>query len=496
MTAIEPTDGGTFSTYSTFEETKEDTSTCVSQEVPQSDGGGTARIQTEEALIKATSPNLRNIAVQEAVNRAVSILESADYDWYKQEGYLKLIERLAPTHLEFAEELIPLLNDQEKICIAYLTLAKYQNPENGRESLIKAAKAFTSHYSAEAIFKAIDSLFPSGNPMLELFYRQAHAHLKQNIYRPFSFELLLGQLEVRMGYAYVNETVAKLHALEQKFRYQHQWEPKHILILLNLEAQVNSPHVHETLTIARQVAQNQDRGFLEKLLIIEERAPALQKDFEADLTKAMENEVLQEDNYLNLGKAFLPHRIDLAESFLAKMDVDCDTLQLWLEITQLVIEKGTTTREDALSLFTSLVNSQGDLDAEDYGNLFLKAAPIFGPDSVNFLIDRAVQDYLPNGMDFLEDEVKAQGQQFRHYFGKALGLDFDPPPSMDTLPSPFESIRRYHACDLLLPMTQYNHPHSKQLLEKFKEWMEADRLWGDDYNTYALAEVNLALYRS
>ncbi len=458
------------------------------------DGKGLIRLKEEEDLKRVLSPNIRLtksfISIDKKMERLETLIENHLSPYRKDQAYLACVKKVAPLHPTLAETLLDKIEDTSVKLKGYLYLAKYGLNDTGEQVLKKAVSLFSYYtYSSNKMFSIIDSLFSNSDPLIQSFYWELHSKIAKERFNWMPPDFLLLNLEIRMNHPNKDETLLNLHKdIIKKHSDTTSLYPSYELIkLLDYEGKMESPLAFETLSYLRTFIDsgNMRSWNLRDFLITEAKYPFLSTEFKKDLKTIMKDgqEVIGSDYNLkslaarieddydlkSLVTGIAPYHVDIAEKLLEKINDEDEHLMAWLEIVREKQKLGKLDKEEAFNTFNQKLLVVKGLDADDFVDLFLKSAKVFGVDKTAFLIDRAVKSARPSIEEALELELRDAKAELSHTFKKGLGLESSLPKNKEEKVSKFSHISLRDLNSILRGLKICPPPMREEAIEKFYE---------------------------
>ena len=99
---------------------------------------GIMRLAQEEQLQVSTNRNLRIISLKEKSAEVETRILNQPYTFQHDEGYLRMIAKIAPMDPQFAKTLVAKINSEERKIFGYIEVSKHQDTEGARATLEEA----------------------------------------------------------------------------------------------------------------------------------------------------------------------------------------------------------------------------------------------------------------------------------------------------------------------------------------------------------------------
>ncbi|MCB1109456.1 MAG: hypothetical protein KDK64_00600 [Chlamydiia bacterium] len=441
----------------------ESTNECPSVPHSLDSSPGMARLQEHEAFLRASLPNLRALdqkpPLKMHLEKVLHFIANIEYSFERDSLYLTCIEMIAPYQPTLVEELVDKIEDSKTQLKGLILLAKYQEAEQAKRTLQKCPALFAP-FSSGDFFEWIDKHFEKHSPLLNPFYYQLHEHIRHSMryYPAFDRLLCLAQVELRLGAVNYQETIEKAH--QAAAQSTSTIYPEQYLMLLECEAQAESPYCHETLSHLLDISVNHWNAgdLLGRLLQLSASYPILKPSFEMVLDQA--SQVNRDYTLFRIITYIAPYDLQAAEKFMEKMNYQHRALTV-------------------LNLEKFLKNPPlNPLELQEFLNEQLSVPVLsliserFGPETTLSMIDRAIEAMRPQSDETINQEVKFGKEVFTHYLASAFGVDHSYPSS--SFPRPGEhakvlSIDPFYFEDFVFPLCKWGHPSGEALLSHMYE---------------------------
>jgi len=99
---------------------------------------GIIRLAQEEQLQVSTNRNLRIISLKEKSAELETRILNQPYTFQHDEGYLRMIAKIAPVDPQFAKTLVVKINSEERKVFGYIEISKHQDTGSARATLAEA----------------------------------------------------------------------------------------------------------------------------------------------------------------------------------------------------------------------------------------------------------------------------------------------------------------------------------------------------------------------